>query len=91
MLTVSSSRIPFVEAALSLLHLAAQVGPRVEPEAVVGVVEVVQPVSKAAQRVLEQPDLLARLDDAEDHTLQLKAPHQLVRGAWRAAQEHRAC
>ncbi|MCY1365577.1 hypothetical protein D9M69_524280 [compost metagenome] len=34
---------------------------------------------------------MAGLDDAEHHTLQLQAPHQLIRSAGRTAQEHGAC
>ena len=61
-----------LEAALALFHLAPQVGPRVEPKAVVGVVEVMQPVTEPAQCILEQPDLLAGLNDAEHHALELQ-------------------
>jgi hypothetical protein len=61
-----------LEAALALFHLAAQVGPRVEPESVVGVIQVMQPVTEPAQRVLVDSRLLARLNHAEEHTLQLQ-------------------
>ena len=77
-----------LEAALALFHLAPQVGPRVEPEPVVGLVEVMQPVAKPAQRILEQSDLLPGLNDAEHHAFEFQATHQLVRGAGRTAQEH---
>ena len=53
-----------LEAALALFHLAAQVWPCVEPEAVVGTVQVVKSVTEPPQRVLVQADLLAGLNHA---------------------------
>ena len=60
---------------LALLHFAPQVRARVQPEAVVSGVQVVQPVAQAPQRVLEQVGLLAGLGHAQDHPIQLHAAH----------------
>ncbi len=70
--------LPVLEAALALLHLAAQIRARVEPEAVVAAVQIMQAVTQTAQRILVDADLLTGLGDAQRHALQLDAAHHRV-------------
>src|SRR5262249_15101625 len=76
-----------LEAPFPLLHLTAQVGACVEPEAVVGVVEVVQMVGEPPQGIFEHTRLLAGLHTAEHNAFRLDSAYHLVGGGWGTAEK----
>ncbi|MCY1247762.1 hypothetical protein D9M72_611230 [compost metagenome] len=71
-------------ALLALLHLAPQVGPRIEPIVVVGVVQVVRLVRQGAQSILKQTHLLTRLHGTQHDAHQFDTAQYLA-GSGRGA------
>src|SRR6202012_2522560 len=74
---------------LPILHLAAEIGPYVEPVVVFGLIEVVQPVGKTSQGVLIHAHLLAGLKDAEQDVLRVDTSYSLVRCRRRTTEKDR--
>ena len=62
-----------LELALALFHFAAQIRTGIQPEAVVRLVQIVQPITQPAKRILEQVHLMARNGHTQDDALEIDA------------------